>query len=128
MRMSSSVAVHAHLHSRTVSYRSLTVELVRLSMGGTTPVSCSTSLVRRWMFVPTESSTLSMPLRRRTSSLRRGWRLLPTSSSSFYSCRGRHHPHPWTMRRSMPCLASMRTRPHHYLGCEESLFSGFRLG
>jgi hypothetical protein len=55
-------------------------------------------------------------------SLRRGWRQSPTLSSSFCSYRERHHLHPWTMRRLMPCLASMRTRSCHCLGCGESLF------
>jgi hypothetical protein len=35
---------------------------------------CSTSLVRRWISVPTESSTLSATWRRRMPSLRRGRR------------------------------------------------------
>jgi hypothetical protein len=57
MRMSSSVAVYFHLQSRTASWRSFTVNLVRSSMGGTTPVCCSTSLVRRWTSVLTGSFT-----------------------------------------------------------------------
>jgi hypothetical protein len=74
-------------------------DLVRLSMGGTTPVCCSTSVMRRWILVPTGSSTLRTTWRRRTLILRRGWKRSPTSSNSFCSCRGRHHLHPLTTRR-----------------------------
>jgi hypothetical protein len=59
MRMPSFTAVHVHLQSRTVSYRRFTIALVTPSMDGTTPVCCSTSPTRRWISVPTESSTLS---------------------------------------------------------------------
>jgi hypothetical protein len=92
----------------------LTIDLVRPSMGGTTPVCCSTSLMRRWIPIPMGSSTLSTTWRHRMMSLRRGWRRSQTSSSSFCSYRGWHHLHPWTTRKSIPRPASTRTRSHHY--------------
>jgi hypothetical protein len=122
MRMPSSTAMCVNLQSRTLSCRSLTVDLVRASMGGTTPISCSTSLSRKRMSIPTGSSTLSTPLRCRMPSSRRGQRRSPTSSSSFCSYRGLHHMDLWTTRRSTPCLASMRTRSHRCLGSGESLY------
>jgi hypothetical protein len=57
MRMPFSTAVHAHIQSRTASYRRFIVALVTSSMDETTPVCCSTSLTRRWRPVLTGLST-----------------------------------------------------------------------
>jgi hypothetical protein len=114
MRMLSSVVVHMHLQSRNVSCRSLIVVLVRPSISGTTSVCCLTSLERRWISIPIGSATLSTPWRCRMSSLRRGQRRSPTPSSSLWSFRGKHRLILLTTRRSIPCLASMSTRSHHY--------------
>jgi hypothetical protein len=69
MRMPSFVAVHAHPPCRTVSCMSLTVDIVSSSMGGTTPVCYSTSLMRRWILIPAGSSTLSTTCRHSTAEL-----------------------------------------------------------
>jgi hypothetical protein len=69
-----STVMHGHLQSCTVTYKRFTVALVAPSMDETTPVCCSTSLMRRWIFVPTGSSTLRTMWRHRTPSLRRGQR------------------------------------------------------
>jgi hypothetical protein len=112
MRMPSSAGVHTHPQSRTTSYRSLTVGLVRPSMSGTTPICCSTSLVRRWILLPMGSSTLSTTWSRWTQNLRKGQRRSPTLSNNFCSYRSRHDPHLLTTRGYMPCLTSTRSRSH----------------
>jgi hypothetical protein len=124
MRVPSSAVVHVHLQSRTTSYRRFTVALVMMSMDGTTLVCCSTSPTRRWRPVPTGLSTSSTTWRCRMPSLRRGWRRLPTLSSSYCCFRCRHHPSLPTLRRSMPCQASMRTRSHQCRMQGDKILSG----
>jgi hypothetical protein len=52
-----------------MSYKRFTVVLVTLSMDGTTPVCCSTSLLRRWISVPMRSSTFSTTWRTQDTEL-----------------------------------------------------------
>jgi hypothetical protein len=109
-------------------YRRFTVALVTSSMDGTTPVCCSTSLTKRWRSVPMGLSTLSTMWRYRTPSLRSGWRRSPTLSSSSWSFRCRWHLSLLTLRRSMPCRVSMRTRSHRCRMQGDIIFEWIGLG